>query len=574
MGLIHKLIYCLSISMVLTPLHLGAEDPLVRDTVYGKVVGVADASGTWSWKGIPFAKAPLGELRWRAPLEPEAWSQPRAAKAFASASAQVGRLYGPGLANTYDASIAATLNQAVGSEDSLYLNIWRPATAATGLPVLCFIHGGSNNCGYTADPVYNGAALAKAAGAVVVTANYRLGVLGWLALPQLRTGDALGDSGNFGTLDQLLALKFIQRNIARFGGDPGNVTLMGESAGALDSYALLTSPLVAGAKPPLFHRAILMSGGLALPSELPPGCIPLLKPAASALAQGNALLQSLLLEDGLAADWEAAAAYVGTRTDAQLAAYLRSKTPEALFKQVVTRLTERGLAATWHIPDGKVVADSPLDAIQAGRYLKVPLLIGNTRDETKLFPRFLALSPALGGVPGLTVNDAALFKLIMDFKPDGPATLAEKDLINPAYLPADAPGKGYTARFATLNQYFFIPNRDAMLKALSAQQSTLWVYRFDWDREPAPWNVVFGAAHSFDLPFVFGTFGPALYANAMGGTANQGGRLALSAAMMGAVAAFARTGDPNHPGLGLTWPVWPKVLLFDATLTDKKLSVP
>jgi para-nitrobenzyl esterase len=277
----------------------------VRDTAYGKVEGVDDQarSGTYFWKGVPFARPPVGALRWRAPLEPEPWSTPLQTKTFGPASLQCGRMFGPGLHNTYDSSIGASLNQAVGSEDSLYLNIWRPATNATNLPVIYFIHGGSNVTGYCADPVYDGAALARSANALIVTGNYRLGVFGWFNFPQLQGGTGPQDaSGNFGTLDQFLTLKFIQRNIVGFGGDPGNVTVMGQSAGAIDALALLTSPRIVNASPRLIHRAILMSGGLALADELPKFCIPMLHPASYSQRQAQALLKALLITDGLATD--------------------------------------------------------------------------------------------------------------------------------------------------------------------------------------------------------------------------------------------------------------------------------
>jgi para-nitrobenzyl esterase len=550
--------------------------PEVRKTVYGPVVGSNDAaaSGTYQWKGIPFAKPPAGSLRWMAPVEPESWATPMESKAFGQASVQYGRIYGPGSHNTYDATIGTTLNQAVGSEDCLTLNIWRPATAEKKLPIINFNYGGSNVSGYTADPVYDGAALARKANAVVVTANYRVGVFGWFNLPQLKTGtDPQGDSGNFGTLDQILALKFIQRNIANFGGDPGNVTVMGQSAGAVDVYTLLTSPLVVNAKPQLIHKAIAMSGGAALATELPAGSIATLKPAAATLAQANKLLYSLLIADGLATDDISAAAYVATQTNAQVANYLRAKTPGAIFTQLLTKVAAAGLGSTWHMQDGVVVANTPLAAINAGSYLKVPILVGITREETKLFAAFLAMSPALGGQPGWIVNDAVRFNMMMTFNPEVAPTLTVKELVNPAYLPVATPAIGYDARLAFLNNLFFIPNRDIVLKALSAKQPNVWCYEFAWAQEPAPWNEVYGAAHAFDLPFVFGNWGPSLFSKVTNSTANKGGRLALSGALMGSLGAFARHGDPNHALLGVQWPAWPKVLLLDATLTEKKISV-
>ena len=220
--------------------------------------------GTYAWKGVPFAKAPVGDLRWKAPVDPEGWKKPRKTQQFGNACVQYGRIYGPGANNRYDPTIGTTLNQAVGSEDCLYLNIWRrPIGEGTtravtmrsdhghghhddangGRPVIVFVHGGSNVSGYTADPVYDGAALARAANAVVVTVNYRLGIFGFLNVAQLKSGtDAQEDSGNFALLDIIKALQFIRHDIAKFGGNPSNVTLMGQSAGAVNVYALLTTP--------------------------------------------------------------------------------------------------------------------------------------------------------------------------------------------------------------------------------------------------------------------------------------------------------------------------------------------
>lgn len=555
---------------------MSANQPLLRNTAYGQVEGVDDAnnSGTYFWKGIPFAKPPVGELRWRAPVEPNAWAMPKQTKSFGHACVQYGRIYGPGANNTYDATIGTTLNQAVGSEDCLTMNIWRPASSDVQLPVIFYIHGGSNVSGYSADPIYDGAALAKTANAIIVTANYRVGLFGWLDLPQLKSGvNAQEDSGNFATLDQIMALQFVNKNIANFGGNPNNVTVMGQSAGAINVYSLLTSPLVVSANPQLFHKAIALSGGAALPSELPAGSIATIKPASVALAQGNKLLHSLLIADGKATDDAGAAAYAATQSNQQIADYLRAKTPNEIFVQLLTRLTPAGLGATSHIPDGVVVANSPLTAINAGNYLKVPVLAGNTRDETKLFPTFLAMSPALGGKPGLIVNDATRFEQMMKFNPDAPSSLAVEKIINPAYLPVAAPSTGYNARLALLNNLLFVANRDVILNALRAKQSDVWCYQFNWDKEAAPWNELYGAAHVFDLPFLFGNFGPSLFSNVIGGSANKRGRLALSRAMMNTISAFAKTGNPNNDTLGVNWPAWPQQLIFDATLTDKDIAI-
>ncbi|HKB53489.1 MAG TPA: carboxylesterase family protein, partial [Ramlibacter sp.] len=326
----------------------GSDDPTVRTTSYGMVQGSWDAgTDILSWKGIPFAQPPVGALRWKAPVQPAPWTGTLATQRFGNACIQNGRIYGPGADNTYDGTIATTLNTPVGSEDCLTLNIWRPGPGVSGLPVIVFVYGGSDISGYSADPVYDGAALAKSANAVVVTTNYRVGPLGFFNLAQLKTGDAADDSGNFALLDIIQALKFVQANATVFGGDPGNVTLMGQSAGAINAWALMTSPLAAG----LFHRLVPLSGGISLAGDLPAGNLPTLNPATTYLAQGNALLLKLLIADGTAADAASAQAWVTSKSAAEVAAYMRGKDA----KVILSTLLAAGLTGSGPIPDGSVI---------------------------------------------------------------------------------------------------------------------------------------------------------------------------------------------------------------------------
>ncbi|MEO8656528.1 MAG: carboxylesterase family protein, partial [Ramlibacter sp.] len=400
-----KMIPVLAASLVFMLQACGGSDsdPLRRTTNFGQVLGSNDsAGGTWSWKGIPFAKPPVGALRWKAPADPTPWTDTRAATQFGKACLQNGRIYGPGSNNTYDSTIATTLNTPVGSEDCLTLNVWRPAGDSSNLPVVFFVYGGSDISGYTADPVYDGAALAKSANVVVVTANYRVGMLGFMNLAQLKTGANAGeDSGNFALLDTIQALKFVKNNIAGFGGDPANVTLMGQSAGAINTWALMTSPLATG----LFHKAVPLSGGISLASNLPAGMIPTLSPASSYATQGNNLLYKLLIADGKATDTASAQAYAATQTQAQIADYLRAKDGATILTTVLTG----GLGGSGPIPDGAMLPTDPIAAIAAGNYIKVPVLAGNTRDEGKLFAPFLTL---LGGPPGFKISDATRFTMM------------------------------------------------------------------------------------------------------------------------------------------------------------------
>jgi para-nitrobenzyl esterase len=547
----------------------GSDKQLLRSTHLGDVRGSV-ATGTYAWKGIPYAKPPVGALRWQPPQEPDAWTSARVTTEFGAACSQYGRIYGPGANNRYDSTIGTTLNQAVGQEDCLYLNVWRPAHSHEDLPVIVFFHGGSNVSGYTADPMYDGAALAKAANAVVVTANFRLGILGFLNSPQLKTGDPANDSGNYTMLDSIKALQFVQRNARVFGGNPDNVTIMGQSAGAINVWALQTSPLMTAASPKLFHRNVPLSGGISLASNLPAGSLPTLSPASTYLAQGNALLQNLLIADGLATDAASAQAYIAAHTNAQMAAYMRSKTPAQLFATLLTRLALVGLSGSGPIPDGTVVAANPINAISAGDYVKVPVLAGNTRDEGKLFPSFLFL---VGGEfpTARKVTDAQLFANHFSYDPNAAPQTAIADWIVASYLPVNAPVTGFTARAEALNSIFFLRSRDNVLNTLKTKQPDVWYYRFDWDKQPAPWNDIYGAVHVVDLPFIFGNFGPSLFGNVWFSEANRPGRLELSSTMMETLGTFARNGDPNNASLGVTWPTWPGKLVFDATPTAQAI---
>ena len=544
-----------------------AKTSMQRDTRWGPIVGSDDSAlnGTWNWKGVPYAKPPIGALRWRAPQEPEPWATPRDATAYGPACVQTGRLYGPGLHNRHDDTIGSTLGKTVGSENCLYLNVWTPASRpATPRPVIVFVHGGSNITGYTADPVYDGAALARNEDAVVVSVNYRLGIFGFLNLSPLKTGNREDDSGNYALLDLAKALEFVQTHAASFGGDPQRVLLMGQSAGAVNVYALLTSPMLTVRDKPLFQRVVALSGGISTAATLPKGAIAGVLPTSVWVARGDALLHEALVGDGRAPDEAAARQLAAERGPAEMARWMRTLSPDTLLGIVRTRLAARGMAASNPIPDGWVVATDPIEAVRAGRYVRVPVLAGHTRDETKLFPQLFAIRPELGGTSGRLLDDAAVFALVSRYDPEAaPQTAIERWVPN-AYLPASTPGTGFDARAAELDRLWFAAIRDDVLNALSTQQTQVWAYEFEWDALPPPFDSIFGAAHSFDLPFVFGNFGPSLYSRIQFTRTNQPGRLALSTAMQAALGAFARNGDPNHPALRTQWPTWPGRLVFDA----------
>ncbi len=210
----------------------------------GPITGARQAN-IWSYKGIPYAAPPVGNLRWKPPQPVAAWTSPRACTS-----------YGPACPQPTGGELLPSLAVGATSEDCLYLNVWSPAhNPSQKLPVMVWIHGGSFVTGAGSLSVYDGANLAGK-GVVVVTINYRLGPLGFLALPALSKESPQGVSGNYGLLDQIAALRWVQKNIAGFGGDPARVTVFGESAGAISVLDLMVSPLAKG----LFQRAIAESG--------------------------------------------------------------------------------------------------------------------------------------------------------------------------------------------------------------------------------------------------------------------------------------------------------------------------
>lgn len=226
-------------------------------TVRGAEIHGRHEQGVDTFLGIPYAKPPVGELRWRAPEPVSSWQGGHDATRAGAACFQPD-------AQPFENFTSEFLASGPFSEDCLFLNVWKPARIKAGAPVLVYIHGGAFNSGSGTVPIYNGSKLARQ-GVVVVTINYRLGVMGFLATPELTRESGRGTSGNYGLLDQIAALHWVQDNIRSFGGDPHRVTIAGQSAGAASVNALILSPLAKG----LFQRAIAQSGsglGTAMPT--------------------------------------------------------------------------------------------------------------------------------------------------------------------------------------------------------------------------------------------------------------------------------------------------------------------
>jgi len=492
-----------------------ADSRALRHPPAGDVVGFADQHNTFAWLGVPFAKPPVGDLRWRTPQPLPPWPDQRPALALSPPCAQLKTL------TTFDK------HATTGSEDCLYLNIWTPVMTSAAdeiagkrLAVMVWIHGGGDTMGIAeATP---GSHLAGAEHVVVVSLQYRLGVFGWFGHPALRQAAATpaDASANFGLLDLVAGLQWVHDNIAAFGGDPTNVTIFGESSGGHDVMALMAAAPAKG----LFQRAISESGSVHAtpPSEAEN----YFDDADAGLPfSSRELINNLLVSDG-AKDRAAAKARQQAMDDQALLVYLRGKTPKQLLA-VVTGVSTGMYDWPVVIRDGYIVPDKPAMQVFAdpAQYNAVPVMLGGNRDEYKLF---------MMGDPDLTTTRFGFVPKIKD--------LAAYNRITGYYSARwRAEAQGEVAALLHKNQ-----------------GDTVYTYRFDWDDEPSygPVNLhdLWGAGHSVEINFVFGddvTTGVPFVRS----KSNGPGRDALSRAMMGYWAAFARDGAPGNGGDPAN-PVW------------------
>ncbi len=500
----------------------GPADPTsLRETRQGAVVGFAHPEGGHAWVGIPFAKPPVGELRWRAPRDPEAWRGTREAISYGPACMQLG---GP-TGGADDASPG----EPSGSEDCLTLNVFAPRFTREGvpkgddrLPVMVWIHGGGNTVGAASQ--YDPSVLASTRDVVVVTVQYRLGVFGWFSHPALRPEGTSADdaSGNYGTLDMVRALDWVRENAGAFGGDPGLVTVFGESAGGTNVFSLLVSPRAAGR----FEHAIAQSGGMRSHSRAEAEHFHD-DPEPGHASSSREVLLRLLLEDGSAGDRESAKAALAASSHAELASTLRGKSAAEILRVFSEGDFGGGMYLSPNlVRDGHVLPlAKPQEAFRAGRYNRVPVILGSNRDETKLFLAFS--SPhvrRLGSLP-LGFRDERAYELEAEY----PSRLWKA-------LGVDEPAEAMRA----------------------AQGPSVFGYRFDWDGVPdrlwIPVNRLIGAAHALEIPFVFGRlelFG----SDIMFDEAHRERDMALSRAMTSYWTQFAITGDPGKGREG-TLPRW------------------
>jgi para-nitrobenzyl esterase len=452
----------------------------------------AISNGVVSFKGIPFAAPPLGDLRWRAPQPVKPWTGVRAATAF-----------GPDCLQVPFPSDAAPLSAGL-NEDCLYVNVWAPVErGAKKLPVMVWIYGGGFVNGGTSPSIYDGTHFAER-GVMLVSFNYRVGRFGFFAHPALSAETPKETHGNYGYMDQIAALKWVKRNIEAFGGDASNVTIFGESAGGGSVLTLLTSPLSQG----LFHKAIVQSGGgrdyLMGPRHLnktsPQG-----PPSAEEIGVNFAKSVGI---DG---------------TDAKALAALRAQPADKVVAGL--NMATMGMAATTYsgpMIDGEIVRESPQLALLSGRWAKVPVMTGANSADIG-FPRAKTMDELFAqfGTDAEKANAAYNSEKIDNVFLVGWKIAADQMMVEPA-------------RFVA--------------RAVAASGVTAYEYRFSYVAEYQ--RAMFkGALHATEIPYIFKT---AAAAHPGKITAKDE---ELSDKANAYWVNFAKTGDPSGAGL-VKWPAY------------------
>ena len=465
------------------PPAIAQKGPVV-DAPAGVASGLSEG-GASVFKGLPYAQPPVGPKRWTPPAPLPRWTGVKDASRFGPACIQP--LSGPG-------NIYANDPKAM-SEDCLTLDIWTPANASKA-PVMVWIHGGALWAGFSNESIYDGAKFA-ARGVIVVSINYRLGVLGYLAHPALSAESSQGISGNYGLLDQIEALRWVQRNIAAFGGDPTNVTIAGQSAGGLSVMYLMAAPDARG----LFSKAIAQSAYMISTPELKQGHFG----AAPAEEAGLKLAEKVHATD---------------------IAALR-----ALDARALTLAAARAGFAPFGVVDGKVLPRQLVDVFDRGEQARVPLLAGFNSGEIRSLRGLAPAAPTLRTTYEKTIRDAYLdraddfLRLYPSTDMEGSILAATRDALY-----------GWTA--------------ERLARKQTALGQPAYFYIFDHGY-PAADDAGLHAFHAAELPYVFGSLSrtPPYWPKAP----STGDEAKLSDIMLDYWSSFIRTGEPRAEGA----PDWP-----------------
>jgi len=471
----------------------------------------AVADGVASFKGIPFAAPPVGELRWRAPQPVSAWPGVRQASEF-GADCMQGR-FGPP-----PAAAPGAPTPRMPSEDCLYLNVWRPGDqTARNLPVMVWIYGGGFTGGSSASPNTSGAGFAKQ-GVVLVAMNYRVGRFGFFAFPALSSEHPDETKANYAYMDQIATLKWVKRNIAAFGGNPNNVTLFGFSAGGVSVHSMLASPMARG----LFQKAIVESGG----------------------SRDSVLTARPMRADNVDPNYPMSAETIGITFAKSMGIEGTDQTALVKLRALSADDVLRGAPAqpganvpsyeTTPILDGKLITETAETVYKARRQPRVPLLLGSNSADTagnrvrartkdELFARYGQWSAEAKAA----------------YDPDGSTDLPI--LISRAN---DDFGQAEPARFAA--------------DAFAANGSPVYLYRFSYVQASLREQLRAGAPHGGEIGYVFGTL-----SGGRGG-APTADDLAVSHMAQSYWVNFAKHGDPNGAGL----PSWPRHVAGDDQIFD------
>jgi para-nitrobenzyl esterase len=497
-----------------------------RKTIVETSAGKAEGryqEGLFVFKGLPYAAPPKGPLRWMPPQAMKAWQGVRPAFEFGRVAPQI--LPPSGVLDALNAVEPQ-------DEDCLYLNVWTPGLDNGRRPVLVWIHGGAFNMGSGSQPFYDGRLLASRGNAVVATINYRLGMLGFLNLEAV-TGGRIPATGNEGLLDQIAALRWVRENISAFGGDPGNVTVFGESAGGMSIGCLLAMPAARG----LFHKAILESGVTAPANDADLGTGERLLAYLGIKASEADALRALSVERLLAADLDLRVKMAG---------------PGEPMRVTVTA----------PLVDGKALPLLPVEAARTGAAAPVPLLIGTNLDEWKLF--------GMMDPQALEMDESMMAERVRFFIPSG-----RLEMIMKAYREARTRKGRSTTPFeitsAILSDSMFRMPALQMTEGHSRRGMPVYSYLFTW-KSPALGGLM-GACHALELGFVFGT-----HDEVFCGRGPEADR--LSRRLQDAWLAFARNGSPTCASVG-DWPAYGErrrtmllgtdFLLEDAPLEEERL---